>query len=47
MPSCGTVVTLLIWGYVTDRVDERIVLTVGSALTVAAAYAAASVHSLA
>jgi hypothetical protein len=33
MPSCGTVVTLLIWGYVTDRVGERIVLTVGSALT--------------
>ena len=29
-----------------DRVGERIVLTVGSALTAAAAYAAASVHSM-
>ena len=29
-----------------DRVGERIVMTVGSALTAAAAYAAASVHSL-
>lgn len=46
MPSWGMVVTLIAWGYVLDRVGERIVLTVGSALTAAAAYAAASVHSL-
>ena len=46
MPSWGMVVTLVAWGYVLDRVGERIVLTIGSALTAAAAYAAASVHSL-
>ncbi len=46
MPSWGMVVTLVAWGYVLDRVGERIVLTVGSALTAAAAYAAASAHSL-
>ena len=46
MPSWGMVVTLIFWGYLTDRVGERIVMTVGSALTAAAAYAAASVHSL-
>lgn len=46
MPSWGMVVTLVLWGYVTDRVGERIVLTAGSALTSAAAYAAASVHSM-
>jgi MFS family permease len=40
------VVTLIFWGYLTDRLGERIVMTVGSALTAAAAYAAASVHSL-
>src|ERR1700694_5690306 len=46
MPSFGMVVTLIAWGYVVDRVGERIVLTVGSALTAAAAFAAASVSSL-
>lgn len=46
MPSFGMVVTLVLWGYVLDRVGERIVLTAGSALTAAAAYAAASTHSL-
>ncbi|KAA1250719.1 MFS transporter [Mycobacterium simiae] len=46
MPSWGMVVTLVGWGYVLDRVGERIVMTLGSALTAAAAYAAASVHSL-
>ncbi|MCV7091727.1 MFS transporter [Mycobacterium interjectum] len=46
MPSSGMVVTLVLWGYVLDRVGERFVLTVGSALTAAAAYAAASAHSL-
>ena len=46
MPSFGMVVTLIAWGYVVDRVGERIVLALGSALTAAAAFAAASVHSL-
>lgn len=46
MPSWGMVATLVAWGYVLDRVGERIVMTLGSALTAAAAYAAASVHSL-
>jgi MFS family permease len=46
MPSRGMVVTLVFWGYVLDRVGERIVLTAGPALTAAAAYAAASAHSL-
>ena len=46
MPSFGMVVTLIAWGYVVDRVGERFVLSVGSALTAAAALAAASAHSL-
>jgi MFS family permease len=46
MPSWGMVVTLVGWGYMLDRIGERIVMTVGSALTAAAAYAAASVHSM-
>src|ERR1700732_1722427 len=46
MPSWGMVVTLVVWGCVLDRVGERTVMTVGSGLTAAAAYAAASVHSL-
>jgi len=46
MPSWGMVATLFVWGYLLDRFGERIVLTAGSALTAAAAYAAASVHSL-
>ena len=46
MPSFGMVVTLIAWGYVVDRFGERMVLAVGSALTAAAAFAAASVHSL-
>jgi MFS family permease len=46
MPSWGMVVTLIAWGYVLDRVGERLVLTLGSGLTAAAAYAAASVHSM-
>ncbi|OBA82372.1 MFS transporter [Mycobacterium sp. 1164966.3] len=45
MPTWGMVVTLVAWGYILDRVGERIVMTAGSALTAAAAYAAASVHS--
>jgi sugar phosphate permease len=46
MPSLGTVVTLIAWGYVLDFVGERIVLGVGLALTSAAVFAAASVHSM-
>jgi MFS family permease len=46
MPNFGMVVTLIAWGYALDRAGERIVLTVGLALTAAAAWAAASVHSM-
>ncbi|KUI00003.1 MFS transporter [Mycobacterium sp. IS-3022] len=46
MPSLGLVITLIAWGYVVDRVGERFVLTVGSGLIAAAAFAAASVESL-
>ncbi len=46
MPSLGMVMTLVVWGYVLDHVGERIVLTVGSAITAVATYAAASTHSL-
>ncbi|OBI20050.1 MFS transporter [Mycobacterium sp. E2497] len=46
MPSWGMVVTLVPWGYVLDRVGEREVMAAGLALTAAAAYAAASTHSM-
>ncbi|HEY9267577.1 MAG TPA: MFS transporter, partial [Mycobacterium sp.] len=46
MPSLGMVVTLIAWGYVVDRVGERLVLTLGSSLTAAAGFAAASADSL-
>jgi MFS family permease len=46
LPSFGLVLTLIAWGYVVDRVGERIVLTLGSALIAAAAFAAAYVDSL-
>lgn len=46
MPSIGMVFTLIAWGYVVDRIGERTVLALGSALTAAGAFAAASVHSL-
>lgn len=46
LPSFGMVVTLIAWGWVVDRVGERIVLALGSALTAAATFAAASAHSL-
>jgi MFS family permease len=46
MPSFGMVATLILWGYVLDRVGERIVLTLGLALTAGAAYAATTVHSM-
>jgi sugar phosphate permease len=46
MPNFGMVVTLIAWGYALDRAGERIVLTIGLALTAAAAFAAASVDSM-
>jgi MFS family permease len=46
MPSFGMVATLIAWGYIVDRVGERIVLALGSVLTAVAAFAAASVQSL-
>ncbi|WP_395307258.1 MFS transporter [Mycobacterium sp. AMU20-3851] len=46
MPSFGLVLTLIAWGWLVDRVGERIVLTVGSALTAAFAFGAASADSL-
>ncbi|OBH29573.1 MFS transporter [Mycobacterium sp. E342] len=46
MPSWGMVVTLVLWGWILDRVGERVVLTAGSVLTAAAACAAASAHSM-
>ncbi|MCW2592401.1 MAG: sugar phosphate permease [Mycobacterium sp.] len=46
LPSFGMVATLIAWGYLVDRFGERLVLAVGSALTAAAAFAAASAHSL-
>ncbi|MGU3498862.1 MFS transporter [Mycobacterium sp. C31M] len=46
MPSFGMVVTLIAWGWLVDRVGERFVLTVGSALTAAFAFGAAAVNSL-
>src|SRR5574337_1753381 len=46
MPSFGMVVTLVGWGYLVDRLGERIVLTAGSTLTALAAFVAAPLHSL-
>jgi sugar phosphate permease len=46
LPSFGLVLTLIAWGYVVDRVGERIVLSLGSVLIAAAAFAAAFVDSL-
>ena len=46
MPSFGMVTTLILWGYLLDRVGERIVLTVGTALTAIAAYFATTVHTM-
>ncbi len=46
MPSFGMVATLFAWGALLDRVGERVVLSTGMALTAAASYAAASMHSL-
>lgn len=46
MPSLGMVLTLIAWGYLLDLVGERVVLTAGLALTAAAAFGAASMHSM-
>lgn len=46
LPSLGMVVTLIAWGYVVDRFGERTVLTLGSALTAAAGFGAASADAL-
>lgn len=46
MPSVGMMLTLIPWGYLLDRVGERIVLSAGLGLTAAAGFAAASVHSM-
>jgi sugar phosphate permease len=43
MPSLGMVVTLFGWGYLLDRLGERVVLTLGVGLTAAAALVAALV----
>lgn len=46
LPSLGMVVTLFAWGYIVDLVGERLVLTLGSALTAAAGFGAATADSL-
>ncbi len=46
MPSFGMVATLILWGCLLDRVGERVVMTIGSALTAAAAYGATTSHSM-
>jgi MFS family permease len=46
MPSIGMVITLIAWGYAVDRLGERLVLALGSALTAGAAFAAAASASL-
>jgi MFS family permease len=46
MPNVGMMLTLIPWGYLLDRVGERIVLTLGLALTAAAGFAAAAMDSM-
>lgn len=46
MPKFGMVLTLIPWGYLVDRLGERLVLWSGSALTAAAAMGAALCHEL-
>lgn len=46
MPNIGMMLTLIPWGYLLDRVGERIVLTLGLALTAAAGFAAAAADSM-
>lgn len=46
LPSFGMVATLIAWGYLVDRLGERLVLVTGSALTALAAFGAATAGSL-
>jgi MFS family permease len=46
MPNVGMMLTLIPWGYLLDRTGERIVLTLGLAMTAAAGFAAASADSM-
>ena len=46
MPSVGMMLTLVPWGFLMDRVGERITLTIGLGLTAVSGFAAASVHSM-
>jgi sugar phosphate permease len=46
MPSVGMMLTLIPWGYLLDRVGEKITLALGLGLTAVAGFAAASVHSM-
>ncbi|MCV7331865.1 MFS transporter [Mycobacterium cookii] len=46
MPSFGMVLTLVAWGYLADRLGERVTLALGTGLAGAAAFAAAPMHSL-
>ncbi|MFM8598440.1 MAG: MFS transporter [Mycobacterium sp.] len=46
MPAFGMVPTLIAWGYLVDRLGERLVLALGSALTAGAAAGAALSGSL-
>jgi|GEM_PF-5293887 len=46
MPNLGMVLTLILRGYLLDRVGERIVLATGLALTAIASAAAASANSM-
>ncbi|OBF99992.1 MFS transporter [Mycolicibacter sinensis] len=45
LPSFGLVMTLIAWGYLVDRLGERLVLVTGSALTALAAFGAATASS--
>lgn len=46
LPSFGMVATLIAWGYLVDRLGERLVLVTGSALTALAAFGAATASTL-
>ncbi|HTM85156.1 MAG TPA: MFS transporter [Mycobacterium sp.] len=45
LPSFGMVATLIAWGYLVDRLGERLVLVTGSALTALATFGAATASS--
>lgn len=46
MPNVGMMLTLIPWGYLLDRVGERIVLTLGLSMTAAAGFAASAADSM-